>query len=239
MNFCSSRFFTRKIRLPVCLWLCVVPWNDRISGRSRLVCACGRGCAQPWACEAACGGCPCAPQVLWGLCDSLSLEQDLRLSHLSQAPRCWSAPYNAVRVLCLPLLLTGSRLGDWLVPKCYRLCFLRDEGPYLCSYADYKFLVLYLKAESIREKKSSMGLGVKKKEVFSKYCTILPRLSINDMCAFNTLKITWLHKTFYFQIPNHELVWAKMKGFGFWPAKVLQKEDNQVDVRFFGHHHQR
>ncbi|XP_035569053.1 zinc finger MYND domain-containing protein 11 isoform X6 [Canis lupus baileyi] len=40
-------------------------------------------------------------------------------------------------------------------------------------------------------------------------------------------------------IPNHELVWAKMKGFGFWPAKVLQKEDNQVDVRFFGHHHQR
>lgn len=30
-----------------------------------------------------------------------------------------------------------------------------------------------------------------------------------------------------------------MKGFGFWPAKVMQKEDNQVDVRFFGHHHQR
>ena len=27
-------------------------------------------------------------------------------------------------------------------------------------------------------------------------------------------------------IPNHELVWAKMKGFGFWPAKVMQKEDN-------------
>uniref|UniRef100_A0A8C5R098 Zinc finger MYND-type containing 11 n=1 Tax=Leptobrachium leishanense TaxID=445787 RepID=A0A8C5R098_9ANUR len=39
--------------------------------------------------------------------------------------------------------------------------------------------------------------------------------------------------------PTHELVWAKMKGFGFWPAKVMQKEDNQVDVRFFGHHHQR
>lgn len=39
--------------------------------------------------------------------------------------------------------------------------------------------------------------------------------------------------------PNHELVWAKMKGFGFWPAKVMQTEDNQVDVRFFGHQHQR
>ncbi|XP_039204520.1 zinc finger MYND domain-containing protein 11-like isoform X2 [Crotalus tigris] len=40
-------------------------------------------------------------------------------------------------------------------------------------------------------------------------------------------------------IPNHELVWAKMKGSGFWPAKVMQKKNNQVDVCFFGHHHQR
>ncbi|XP_061110100.1 zinc finger MYND domain-containing protein 11-like isoform X2 [Conger conger] len=39
--------------------------------------------------------------------------------------------------------------------------------------------------------------------------------------------------------PNHEVVWAKMKGFGYWPAKVLQREQNQVDVRFFGHQHQR
>nr|XP_023656445.1 zinc finger MYND domain-containing protein 11-like isoform X2 [Paramormyrops kingsleyae] len=39
--------------------------------------------------------------------------------------------------------------------------------------------------------------------------------------------------------PSHELVWARMKGFGFWPAKILQREDNQVDVRFFGHQHQR
>nr|XP_023660616.1 zinc finger MYND domain-containing protein 11-like [Paramormyrops kingsleyae] len=40
-------------------------------------------------------------------------------------------------------------------------------------------------------------------------------------------------------VPNHEVVWAKMKGFGYWPAKILQREDNQVDVRFFGHQHQR
>ncbi|KAA0704651.1 Zinc finger MYND domain-containing protein 11 [Triplophysa tibetana] len=39
--------------------------------------------------------------------------------------------------------------------------------------------------------------------------------------------------------PNHELVWARMKGFGYWPAKVLQREGTQVDVRFFGHQHQR
>uniref|UniRef100_H2ZXD2 Zinc finger MYND-type containing 11 n=1 Tax=Latimeria chalumnae TaxID=7897 RepID=H2ZXD2_LATCH len=48
-----------------------------------------------------------------------------------------------------------------------------------------------------------------------------------------------LYKDTCHEIPSHELVWAKMKGFGSWPAKVMQKDDNQVDVRFFGHHHQR
>lgn len=62
---------------------------------------------------------------------------------------------------------------------------------------------------------------------------------MNDTFTLNTLKVIWQGRMFYLQIPNHELVWAKMKGFGFWPAKVMQKEDNQVDVRFFGHHHQR
>uniref|UniRef100_M3ZWM1 Zinc finger, MYND-type containing 11 n=1 Tax=Xiphophorus maculatus TaxID=8083 RepID=M3ZWM1_XIPMA len=52
----------------------------------------------------------------------------------------------------------------------------------------------------------------------------IARLLFSDTC----------HET-----PSHDLVWAKMKGFGYWPAKVLQREDNQVDVRFFGHQHQR
>ncbi|XP_035689168.1 zinc finger MYND domain-containing protein 11-like isoform X2 [Branchiostoma floridae] len=39
--------------------------------------------------------------------------------------------------------------------------------------------------------------------------------------------------------PPHALVWAKMKGFGWWPAKVLQDKDGQSDVRFFGRLHQR
>ncbi|XP_077977943.1 zinc finger MYND domain-containing protein 11-like [Glandiceps talaboti] len=38
---------------------------------------------------------------------------------------------------------------------------------------------------------------------------------------------------------THELVWAQMKGFGFWPAKVIQREGDRVDVRFFGALHQR
>ncbi|XP_072029211.1 zinc finger MYND domain-containing protein 11-like [Amphiura filiformis] len=39
--------------------------------------------------------------------------------------------------------------------------------------------------------------------------------------------------------PNHELVWAQLRGFGYWPAKVLQRSEGQVDVRFFGSRHQR
>ncbi|XP_076596751.1 MYND-type zinc finger-containing chromatin reader ZMYND8-like isoform X1 [Chaetodon auriga] len=34
----------------------------------------------------------------------------------------------------------------------------------------------------------------------------------------------------------HPLVWAKLKGFPFWPAKALREKDAQVDARFFGQH---
>uniref|UniRef100_A0AAQ4PW83 Protein kinase C binding protein 1, like n=1 Tax=Gasterosteus aculeatus aculeatus TaxID=481459 RepID=A0AAQ4PW83_GASAC len=36
--------------------------------------------------------------------------------------------------------------------------------------------------------------------------------------------------------PPHPLVWAKLKGFPFWPAKALRDKDGQVDARFFGQH---
>jgi hypothetical protein len=34
----------------------------------------------------------------------------------------------------------------------------------------------------------------------------------------------------------HILVWAKLKGFPFWPAKAMRIKDELVDVRFFGAH---
>lgn len=37
----------------------------------------------------------------------------------------------------------------------------------------------------------------------------------------------------------HELVWAKQKGYCFWPAKVIKKTNQQYDVRFFGSKHSR
>ncbi|XP_041367702.1 zinc finger MYND domain-containing protein 11-like isoform X2 [Gigantopelta aegis] len=39
--------------------------------------------------------------------------------------------------------------------------------------------------------------------------------------------------------PPHELVYAKQKGFSYWPAKVINKIGDDYDVRFFGGWHQR
>ncbi|KAK2168186.1 hypothetical protein NP493_1242g00007 [Ridgeia piscesae] len=39
--------------------------------------------------------------------------------------------------------------------------------------------------------------------------------------------------------PPHELVYAKQKGFTFWPAKVIKVTQEGYDVRFFGGWHQR
>lgn len=36
--------------------------------------------------------------------------------------------------------------------------------------------------------------------------------------------------------PPHLLIWAKLKGFPFWPAKAMRIVSGNVDVRFFGAH---
>ncbi|XP_028659965.1 zinc finger MYND domain-containing protein 11 isoform X2 [Erpetoichthys calabaricus] len=76
------------------------------------------------------------------------------------------------------------------------------------------------------------------KLLYSDTCHELNELQLCKNCFYlsNARPDSWFC---YPCMPNHELVWAKMKGFGYWPAKVLQREDNQVDVRFFGHQHQR
>ncbi|XP_073437718.1 zinc finger MYND domain-containing protein 11 isoform X2 [Dendrobates tinctorius] len=76
------------------------------------------------------------------------------------------------------------------------------------------------------------------KVLYKDTCHELDELQLCKNCFYlsNARPDNWFC---YPCIPNHELVWAKMKGFGFWPAKIMQRDDNQVDVRFFGHHHQR
>lgn len=39
--------------------------------------------------------------------------------------------------------------------------------------------------------------------------------------------------------PSHDLVFAKQKGFSYWPAKVIKIMQDGYDVRFFGSLHQR
>ncbi|KAA0199576.1 hypothetical protein HAZT_HAZT004159, partial [Hyalella azteca] len=34
----------------------------------------------------------------------------------------------------------------------------------------------------------------------------------------------------------HPLVWARLKGFPYWPAKAVKWHNSSVDVRFFGRH---
>ncbi|XP_047105643.1 microtubule-associated protein futsch-like isoform X3 [Schistocerca piceifrons] len=49
----------------------------------------------------------------------------------------------------------------------------------------------------------------------------------------NTLKDTWFIEACR---KPHILVWAKLKGYPFWPGKVLRVHDENADVRFFGAH---
>ncbi|KAM8849140.1 zinc finger MYND domain-containing protein 11 isoform 1-T1 [Spinachia spinachia] len=74
--------------------------------------------------------------------------------------------------------------------------------------------------------------------LFSDTCHELNELLLCKNCFYlsNARPDNWFC---YPCTPNHDLVWAKMKGFGYWPAKVLQRDESQVDVRFFGHQHQR
>lgn len=49
----------------------------------------------------------------------------------------------------------------------------------------------------------------------------------------NTKKNTWFVEV----CPKpHLLVWAKLRGFPFWPGKAMSCKDGMVDVRFFGAH---
>lgn len=52
-------------------------------------------------------------------------------------------------------------------------------------------------------------------------------------------KMSFITLFVYSQNPPHELVYAKVKGFQFWPAKVIRKDDDIYDVRFFGAFHER
>uniref|UniRef100_A0A8C1VS42 Protein kinase C binding protein 1, like n=1 Tax=Cyprinus carpio TaxID=7962 RepID=A0A8C1VS42_CYPCA len=58
-----------------------------------------------------------------------------------------------------------------------------------------------------------------------------------DLCTLEkNIKKKMYGCTEAFLSQPHPLVWAKLKGFPFWPAKALRDKDGQVDARFFGQH---
>jgi len=78
----------------------------------------------------------------------------------------------------------------------------------------------------------------------------LARIMIND-CQYDLDEIKLCKDCYYYSNakpkdwfakpcrPPHELVYAKQKGFCYWPAKVISVSDAGYDVRFFGGWHQR
>lgn len=54
-------------------------------------------------------------------------------------------------------------------------------------------------------------------------------------CYYNASK----HKKSWFEMAcsqPHCIIWAKMDGYSFWPAKVMSVDEDIVHVRFFGEH---
>lgn len=60
-----------------------------------------------------------------------------------------------------------------------------------------------------------------------------------ENCSSCYLNANTKLKTWFIEVcpKPHLLVWAKLKGFPFWPAKAMRTNNaGMVDVRFFGAH---
>ncbi|XP_050418210.1 zinc finger MYND domain-containing protein 11 [Patella vulgata] len=80
--------------------------------------------------------------------------------------------------------------------------------------------------------------------------TELARIMVKD-CKYDLEEIRHCHRCYYLSNakpqhwfcqpcdPPHELVYAKQKGYSYWPAKIIQHYGDKCDVRFFGAFHQR
>ncbi|KAL7976490.1 hypothetical protein Chor_008439, partial [Crotalus horridus] len=112
-----------------------------------------------------------------------------------------------------------------------------NEGKYR-SYEEFKADAQLLLHNTVIFYGVDSKQAEKAKMLYKDTCHGLDEFQLCKVCFY--LSNEHPKNSFWYPcIPNHELVWAKMEGSGFWPAKVMQKKDNQVDVCFFGHHHQR
>lgn len=85
--------------------------------------------------------------------------------------------------------------------------------------------------------KSEMAAAAK--SMFERCMSELGELELCQCCYYNSnTKPTkdWFCAPCH---PLHRVVWAKQKGFEYWPAKVMRVKEGKADVRFFGGHHER
>lgn len=87
--------------------------------------------------------------------------------------------------------------------------------------------------------KKNDEIGIKAANLLLSF-TMEEMLSI-DTCADCHLNANLYPNTWFSMVCNkpHLLIWAKLSGFNFWPAKLLSTQGEKVCVRFFGHEHGR
>uniref|UniRef100_A0A8D2AW07 Zinc finger MYND-type containing 8 n=1 Tax=Sciurus vulgaris TaxID=55149 RepID=A0A8D2AW07_SCIVU len=200
-----------------------------------------------------------------GLLSSNSKEQDGRndfycwVCHREGQVLCCELCPRVYHAKCLRL--TSEPEGDWFCPECETDAFQKpvplEQHP---DYAEYIFHPMDLCTLEKNAKKKMYGCteafladakwilhnciiyngGNHKLTQIAKVVIKICEHEMNEIevCPECYLAACQKRDNWFCEPCSnpHPLVWAKLKGFPFWPAKALRDKDGQVDARFFGQH---
>uniref|UniRef100_A0A2K5VFS0 Zinc finger MYND-type containing 8 n=1 Tax=Macaca fascicularis TaxID=9541 RepID=A0A2K5VFS0_MACFA len=200
-----------------------------------------------------------------GLLNSNNKEQDGRndfycwVCHREGQVLCCELCPRVYHAKCLRL--TSEPEGDWFCPECETDAFQKpvplEQHP---DYAEYIFHPMDLCTLEKNAKKKMYGCteafladakwilhnciiyngGNHKLTQIAKVVIKICEHEMNEIevCPECYLAACQKRDNWFCEPCSnpHPLVWAKLKGFPFWPAKALRDKDGQVDARFFGQH---
>uniref|UniRef100_A0A2K6EZ21 Zinc finger MYND-type containing 8 n=1 Tax=Propithecus coquereli TaxID=379532 RepID=A0A2K6EZ21_PROCO len=200
-----------------------------------------------------------------GLLNNNSKEQDGRndfycwVCHREGQVLCCELCPRVYHAKCLRL--TSEPEGDWFCPECETDAFQKpvplEQHP---DYAEYIFHPMDLCTLEKNAKKKMYGCteafladakwilhnciiyngGNHKLTQIAKVVIKICEHEMNEIevCPECYLAACQKRDNWFCEPCSnpHPLVWAKLKGFPFWPAKALRDKDGQVDARFFGQH---
>ncbi|TNN40898.1 Protein kinase C-binding protein 1 [Liparis tanakae] len=147
---------------------------------------------------------------------------------------CWLC-HREGQVLCCELCprvyhakclkLPAEPEGDWFCPECEKItvaeCIETQSKAMTMLTIDQLSYLLKFALQKIKQPGT---------EPFQKPVALEQHPDYAEY-IFHPMDLSTLEKS-----QPHPLVWAKLKGFPFWPAKALRDKDGQVDARFFGQH---